>query len=99
MVKTKAGSLARSLEKISYFYLEIIQVLHQHILAFLDPPPYISIISTANHQKLPFLTPPTHFFADLILGWSLNRFAESHTFKAFFGPSLALKGHENTVYL
>ena len=47
-----------------------IQVLRQHVLAFLGPPTYVSINSTVNRQKLPF-SDPTHLFADLILEWSL----------------------------
>jgi hypothetical protein len=40
-------------------------------MAFLGTPTYVSINSTVNQQKLHFLTPPTHFFADVILEWSL----------------------------
>ena len=43
------------------------------ILAFLGPPTYISVNITVDQQKLPFLTQPTHLFADIILEWSQSQ--------------------------
>ena len=51
--------------------LGTIQVLRQHVFGFFRPTNPPTSAYTVNQQKLPFLTPPTHLFPDVILEWSL----------------------------